>query len=188
MNNFKFKTNGNTFINIQKSPENIQIIVFLIQFLDPFLISSLFSIIFFSGCTTSITYISWCNKLFFADKAVYEGEFRDNEINGTGVYVWIDKKRYNGEWKNNKMHGQGTLQWPDGKVYKGILILIIKLSNFSFVGEFKDNRRNGEGIFKWKDGKTYEGEWKDGKQHGRGKFITGDGKVTQGVWEKGKRI
>jgi len=54
-------------------------------------------------------------KLFFADNSVYEGEFSDNEINGTGVYEWTDGKKYTGTWVNNKMSGKGKLQWKDGK-------------------------------------------------------------------------
>jgi hypothetical protein len=28
-------------------------------------------------------------------------------------------KVYDGEWKNNKMNGKGTLTWADGKKYEG---------------------------------------------------------------------
>lgn len=36
-----------------------------------------------------------------------------------GVYNWSDGREYQGEWKNNKMEGQGTFQWPDGRRYEG---------------------------------------------------------------------
>jgi hypothetical protein len=52
--------------------------------------------------------------LDFSDGSKYEGnkiiinnsgEFVDNNIEGSGIYIWPDKRVYKGQWKNNKMHG-----------------------------------------------------------------------------------
>jgi len=32
---------------------------------------------------------------------------------------------YAGEWKNNNMHGTGVYTWKDGRKYEGILFKII---------------------------------------------------------------
>ena len=36
-----------------------------------------------------------------------------------GEYIWEDRRKYNGEWKNNKMDGNGIFEWPDGRTYDG---------------------------------------------------------------------
>ena len=36
-----------------------------------------------------------------------------------GVYNWSDGRQYNGEGKNNKMEGRGIFEWPDGRKYDG---------------------------------------------------------------------
>ena len=41
----------------------------------------------------------------WADNSMYEGQFRDNNIEGLGRYTWADGRTYEGEWKENKMHG-----------------------------------------------------------------------------------
>lgn len=53
--------------------------------------------------------------LYFADKSIYEGQFKHNEISGKGTYRWNDGKFYTGQWMANKMHGYGVLEWNDGK-------------------------------------------------------------------------
>ena len=64
----------------------------------------------------------------------YEGEFYDNDIEGTGEYSWPDGILYKGDWKKNKMHGKGIISWPDGRKYEG---------------EYKDDKKHGYGIFTW---------------------------------------
>lgn len=36
-----------------------------------------------------------------------------------GIYQWADGRCFNGEWKNNKMEGRGVFTWPDGRKYEG---------------------------------------------------------------------
>jgi hypothetical protein len=65
----------------------------------------------------------------------YEGEFKNDEMNGKGVYVWWDGKTYNGDWKKGKMHGKGEFWWPDGSIFRG---------------EYQEDQRHGEGMMIWK--------------------------------------
>ena len=37
----------------------------------------------------------------------------------SGTYMWSDGRVYQGMWKENQMNGFGTLVWPDGKRYEG---------------------------------------------------------------------
>jgi hypothetical protein len=48
------------------------------------------------------------------DGSNYNGEFKDNMMDGLGniinilrkgIYIWNDKKHYTGNWRENMMHG-----------------------------------------------------------------------------------
>ena len=53
------------------------------------------------------------------DGSSYNGEFRENKIDGIGIFIWPDKRHYTGQWVNNVMHGTGIMIWPDGRSYEG---------------------------------------------------------------------
>ena len=89
----------------------------------------------------------------------YEGEFTDNNITGTGFYIWANKDTYEGTFINGKMDGRGIYRWPDGGEYEG---------------DYKYNIKEGMGRFKWSNGKIYDGPFKAGKPHGIGKLIIND--------------
>eukprot|EP00331_Platyophrya_macrostoma_P016829 CAMPEP_0176466106 /NCGR_PEP_ID=MMETSP0127-20121128/37690_1 /TAXON_ID=938130 /ORGANISM="Platyophrya macrostoma, Strain WH" /LENGTH=328 /DNA_ID=CAMNT_0017859201 /DNA_START=25 /DNA_END=1012 /DNA_ORIENTATION=- len=107
-----------------------------------------------------------------SDGSRYQGEFRENNIDGHGVYEWADGRRFEGEWKDNKMEGRGIFTWPDGREYHG---------------DYVDDKKEGNGTFRWPDGRSYEGQWKNGKQHGEGIERDGKGNTIQGRWVEGKR-
>ena len=39
---------------------------------------------------------------------------------GKGILQQCDGSNYDGEWKNGNFEGYGIFKWPDGKIYKGI--------------------------------------------------------------------
>ena len=41
------------------------------------------------------------------------GEYKDNDMIGTGIYVWSDGRIYQGQYKDNKKHGFGIYTWAD---------------------------------------------------------------------------
>lgn len=45
---------------------------------------------------------------------MYEGEWKNNMMEGSGTYTWDDGKVYKGEFKMGKMHGEGKYDWGDG--------------------------------------------------------------------------
>ncbi|HJQ56860.1 MAG TPA: hypothetical protein VJ890_08130, partial [Vineibacter sp.] len=49
----------------------------------------------------------------------YEGEYRDDNQHGRGVYTWADGDRYDGEWQNGEQHGRGVYASADGDRYDG---------------------------------------------------------------------
>ena len=55
----------------------------------------------------------------------YEGEYRDGEWSGKGVYISGKKgcsaqEKYEGEYQDGRWHGRGTLRTIDGKTYTGV--------------------------------------------------------------------
>jgi hypothetical protein len=45
-------------------------------------------------------------KLVLGDAGMYEGDFRLNEITGTGLRQWPDGSTYSGEFLEGERHGQ----------------------------------------------------------------------------------
>ena len=40
---------------------------------------------------------------FFKDGDVYDGEWKNGDMHGKGIYYYISGEIYEGEWKNGKM-------------------------------------------------------------------------------------
>jgi hypothetical protein len=113
---------------------------------------------------------------------VYEGEFKDNLPNGSGVLrlpdggvlkarfvngmpdgadvelTWPGGMRYRGQADtvSRQMSGKGVLEVGDGSVYEG---------------EFKENRPEGVGVFTYPNGDVYRGSFVNGKLEGKGSIL-----------------
>ena len=62
----------------------------------------------------------------------YEGEFKNNEITGVGIYHYSNKDKYEGNFINNKKNGIGKLFSYENKE--------------TYEGEFKNNMKDGNGL------------------------------------------
>ena len=134
-------------------------------------------------------------KLLLPNDSQYEGNFKNNEFDGYGVFKsksynyygnYIEGKKkgkgkyedlikgstYNGEFSDDKKNGYGEEKYSDGSIYKG---------------EFKDGLKDGRGIliFKSKDSENciYEGEFKKDQICGKGRYKWNNKKVFFGDWE-----
>ena len=95
-------------------------------------------------------------KLIYPDGTQYEGNFKDNEFDGYGIYkckLYI----YKGNYISGKKNGNG--QYED----------LIKKSIYD--GEFLDDKKNGYGIEKLSDGSIYKGDFKNDVKEGKGILI-----------------
>ena len=84
----------------------------------------------------------------YANFQQYSGMWKENKMDGKGVYKWPDGRKYEGNWVDDKKHGQGTFHWPDGRRYDG---------------QWKDGKQHGEGVMITAKG-VKRGLWADGKR------------------------
>jgi mono/diheme cytochrome c family protein/uncharacterized OB-fold protein len=77
----------------------------------------------------------------------YEGQYKDNKMNGKGVYISANGDRYEGEWKDDKK-SKGIMTWTNGDRYEG---------------QYKDGKKHGQGVYIKANGARYEGTWKHGE-------------------------
>jgi len=81
---------------------------------------------------------------------MYEGEWKNNMMDGQGKQVFKDGRSYVGEFKKDKKHGHGTYTWSDGK---------------SYTGGWFNGEQHGEGLYTdIKKGKTKKGIWENGSR------------------------
>ncbi|MFN9905335.1 MAG: membrane-binding protein, partial [bacterium] len=43
------------------------------------------------------------------------GQWKNNKMEGRGVFTWPDGRKYEGEYLDDKKEGKGTFYWPDGR-------------------------------------------------------------------------
>ncbi|WP_440928723.1 trypsin-like peptidase domain-containing protein [Candidatus Pelagibacter sp.] len=161
-----------------------------------------------------VIFLFWCNTTFancignctdgfgtYTDTNgnVYEGMWKNGDLNGLGTYTWADGDKYIGNHIDGKGNGQGTYIWANGDKYVGNFINDIRngqgtfvwasgeLAGSVYVGEFQDGEINGQGTYTWNDGGKYTGMWKDANQHGQGTYTWANGETYTGVWKDGDR-
>ncbi|KRF43574.1 hypothetical protein ASG93_01230 [Paenibacillus sp. Soil787] len=102
-------------------------------------------------------------SIYSDGKLVFEGEFKDYKINGTGTLYWQGgQKYYEGQWFNGLMNGIGKLYNEDGTLWYDQ----IKMS---------DNIIGGNGSFYLSNGWVYKGELVNGTATGIGKYYDPSG-------------
>ncbi|WP_435141533.1 trypsin-like peptidase domain-containing protein [Pseudopelagicola sp. nBUS_19] len=110
--------------------------------------------VLWDNCFGSYTYGT--NSKWAGDK--YFGEWKDNQPDGQGTYIYSDGAKYTGQYRGGKRHGQGTYKYADGAKY---------------VGKYIEGKRNGRGVYDYADGAKYVGDWKNNQQSGHGTYIFG---------------
>jgi hypothetical protein len=87
---------------------------------------------------------------YFTDNK-YEGEIKDGEPNGNGIWTQCDGATYVGQFVNGLREGTGTFTWADrGDELESV-----------YQGEYKNNRRHGLGKRTYGNGSIQEGNWID---------------------------
>jgi hypothetical protein len=57
--------------------------------------------------------------LFLTNGSRYEGEFKNDQIEGKGVYFFNNSERYEGHFKENNLSGNGTYFFNNGDKTEG---------------------------------------------------------------------
>lgn len=136
-------------------------------------------------------------QIFWLNGEKYEGEVKDGEPSGQGVYTSKNGNIYSGTWLNGRRHGKGRLTWPNGDYWEG---------------EFRDDQQNltgqmnmkrgaatitgvftmapdtgvlsGNGRLVWTNGDVFEGTLVRGVSQGKGSFTWANGQRYEGDWER----
>lgn len=133
--------------------------------------------------------------------SVYEGEFRNGEMEGQGIRRWEDGRVYVGQFHEGEMHGKGVWTHPNGEKYEGEFVCNrrhgqgkLTTPQLTYSGGFKQHRFHGPGVLihssrdfmrgyfedntlsgngdGWEETVgRYIGEWKAGKPHGHGRLL-----------------
>ena len=90
----------------------------------------------------------------YYDKEVYEGEYRNENREGYGKYIYENGNYYIGQWLNDKPHGKGIKYYKNG--------------NILYEGDFVNGKAEGNGKYIYEDGEYYIGQWLNGNKHGKG--------------------
>lgn len=110
-------------------------------------------------------------KLLLPNGDYYNGEFKNDKMDGHGEYIWADGERYNGNYKENMMHGYGEYYWEDGSY---------------FAGNYAEDKWDGYGEYHGADGETYKGYFKNDKKDGYGEAHYNDGGFYKGYFKEGR--
>ena len=132
-------------------------------------------------------------KMTFGDGRVYEGEWKDREINGYGIMKYPDGVIYEGDWLDEKFEGHGKIVTPQGITFEG------EWTNNHKVGSFKETNSKGKtfyvqcsfdndsniGTELYETDVYYKGQMKNGLRNGNGKFFEKGGRYYEGEWLNG---
>lgn len=167
------------------------------------------------GTGTFTFYDTSLHMTWLEDDTIYEGEWSNTYMEGTGTLTWPDGRTYQGNFYQGVRHGLGYVTKPNGK---GSFVLYednspsrkrfieIDLGNDTirqfwngdngpqqYIGKRCSNgKRCGKGTYTWfldnyQTKNVYEGDFLDGKRTGKGKYIWSNGDTYEGDWVDNKQ-
>ena len=87
-------------------------------------------------------------KIIFGDGSIYDGNMKDNKMDGYGYLIWSNVETHKGYWQQGRQNGIGKYTLPDGSSYES---------------SWKNGAQDGEITYNDKNGNKEKGIWKDGK-------------------------
>lgn len=106
--------------------------------------------------------------IWVKDFNVYIGNFKNDEFDGTGLFITEQGDYYFGQWKNSQYNGYGSIIVSQKLVYRGF---------------FKNGKKEGFGEEKYPDGDYYDGAFYNGEKNGRGTYLFSDGTNYDGYFK-----
>lgn len=114
----------------------------------------------------------------------------NGHMNGAGTVQWVDGGYYEGDIKDDVIEGKGNLTYTDGSIYIGDFEkgqvsgkgTFINMDGSTYVGDFKNDLFNGKGKLTFYNEDNYVGVFKDGIQNGIGVYTFLEGSIYTGNW------
>jgi hypothetical protein len=122
---------------------------------------------------------------------IYQGEWKDNAMEGRGIMTYANRDVYNGQWVASNKTGQGIMRYANRDVYQGGWLAgnkhgegKMRYANGNiYEGEWWNDNMHGDGKMRYANGDIYEGNWWSDEMHGDGKMTyAADGRVYDGLW------
>lgn len=133
----------------------------------------------------------------FNNHDMYDGEWKDDKMEGIGKYRFHDGKfhfiaTFEGKFMNSKPNGLGRLKYANGDTYFGHWVdgnrngtgQLYSLTKRFISGTWKDDRLV-EGMCLEPDGSRYVGAFAGDVYSGSGVLFLTDGTIQQGTWQDG---
>ena len=132
--------------------------------------------------------------IWIKDFNIYIGNFKNDEFDGTGLFVNSQGDYYFGQWKNNNYDGYGSLIVGKKLIYRGFFKKGKKegfgeeksLEGDYYNGAFYEGEKNGKGEYLYSDGTNYQGYFRNNKYDGFGNINLGKGENIKGEFKEGK--
>ena len=70
-------------------------------------------------CTFTFSALAETQIKQYDEGSVYEGEFKNGLRNGQGKYTMSDGFVYEGTWRDDQIQGAGVARYPTGQIYEG---------------------------------------------------------------------
>lgn len=109
--------------------------------------------------------------IWIKDFNIYYGNFKNDEFDGTGLFITEQGDYYFGQWKNSQYNGYGSIIASKKLVYRGF---------------FKNGKKEGFGEEAYPDGDYYDGAFCNGEKNGRGTYVFSDGSNYKGYFKNSK--
>ena len=107
-------------------------------------------------------------ELFFDEIGCYRGEF-DDYLMGVGTFLFKDGRKYEGQWRNNKMNGYGIITLPKGNWFEGEFVDdkregfgVFYSAKKMYIGIWRNSKLDGETII-IENGVIKKSVWENGK-------------------------
>jgi len=129
-------------------------------------------------------------EMVWSNGDTYTGAFFKDCRQGHGVLTFssrdpsqTDGGEYVGDWKANQMHGSGTRRYPNSDVYMGEYVngkrdgegRFYYANGDLYWGDWKENQMHGNGRYYYLSGQRFEGTFTSSKRNGKGKLQRVDG-------------
>lgn len=125
--------------------------------------------------------------------ATYDGDFVDGQKHGVGTMTYPDKSKYEGTWRNDIIQGRGVYFYANGDRYSGEFDKGVKHGQGTYVYASDGSMISGawnegkfvNGTWSSKDGTTLSGSFNDNIPEGDVHYVLPTGNQQKGAYHKG---